>query len=253
MNRLSVFPIFFMFLALAGFTSCSSSESSGDGGGALYGSNPAAGIPDEEEEPEEQEPERLVEISTDFGVMKVKLYNSTPRHRDNFLKLAEEGFYDGTLFHRVIAGFMIQGGDPDSKTAEPGQRLGQGGPGYTVPAEIRRGNIHKKGALSAARLSDAVNPRRESSGSQFYIVEGNKFTSENFSAFETNRTYSAAEKQAYFDVGGYPGLDGQYTVFGEVIEGLGIIDEIARVRKDPNDRPLEDISMTVRVLDEVVE
>lgn len=184
-------------------------------------------------------------ISTDFGDMKVKLYNSTPQHRDNFIKLAGEGYYDGTLFHRVIQGFMIQGGDPDSRDATPGAQLGMGGPGYTIPAEI--GALHIKGALSAARTQ---NPQKASSGSQFYIVQGSPQTDQQLQsvAQRTGRPYSQAQIDLYKELGGTPQLDYEYTVFGEVVEGMEVIDEIAKVATAMADRPVEDVKMTVKLL-----
>lgn len=184
-------------------------------------------------------------ISTEFGDMKVKLYNSTPQHRDNFIKLANEGYYDGTLFHRVMANFMIQGGDPDSRGAAPGVQLGMGGPGYTIPAEI--GALHMKGALAAARTQ---NPQKASSGSQFYIVQGNPVTGEQLDmmAQRKGRSYTDLQKQLYQELGGRPDLDFEYTVFGEVVEGMEVIDAIAAVATAPDNRPLEDVSMTVKVL-----
>jgi cyclophilin family peptidyl-prolyl cis-trans isomerase len=161
-------------------------------------------------------------IHTDLGDMKGILFNETPKHRDNFIKLAKSGFYDGTLFHRVIQGFMIQGGDPGSKGAQPRQQLGAGGPGYTIPAEFNPNLRHKKGALAAARLGDGQNPQKASSGSQFYIVEG---------------------------ASGAHSLDNQYTVFGEVTEGLDVISKIAAVPKDQANRPLTDIKMTIRIVE----
>ena len=189
-------------------------------------------------------------IETDLGNMKVMLYNSTPQHRDNFVKLANEGFYDGTIFHRVISGFMIQGGDPDSKNPTPGRSYGSGGPGYTIPAEI--GSYHYKGALSAARQGDGVNPNRESSGSQFYVVQGTKQNEQtlNQMAGQNGVTYDQQSIDLYKELGGTPFLDGQYTVFGEVVEGMEVIDKIASVATDKSkgDRPLEDILMKVRIL-----
>ena len=184
-------------------------------------------------------------ISTDFGDMKVKLYNSTPQHRDNFIKLAGEGFYDGTLFHRVIEGFMIQGGDPDSRNAAPQQSLGLGGPGYTIPAEI--GALHMTGALAAARTN---NPAKESSGSQFYIVHGKPVSSAELDAIaaRAGKQYSDIQKQLYEELGGTPQLDFQYTVFGEVVEGFDVIDAIAQVKTQVGDRPVEDVAMTVKIL-----
>jgi len=188
-------------------------------------------------------------IHTEFGDIKVKLYNSTPKHRDNFIKLAEEGFYDSLLFHRVIPGFMIQGGDPDSKNAAPGQPLGQGGPGYTLAPEI--GELHYKGALAAARKGDSQNPERRSSGSQFYIVEGrpiNESLLQNMTQ-RTGTSYTPEQQQKYIEKGGYPPLDGQYTVFGEVVEGLDVVSKIAAVPRDRMDRPQNDIRMSVEIVD----
>ena len=184
-------------------------------------------------------------ISTEYGDMKVKLYNTTPKHRDNFVKLAEEGFFDSLLFHRVIEHFMIQGGDPDSKNASPDQVLGAGGPGYTLPAEI--GALHYKGALAAARLPDRGNPERNSSGSQFYIVDGQPVTEQNLQ--NIGKDYTPEQKQRYLEVGGAPILDGDYTVFGEVVEGMDVIDKIAAVPTGKANRPTRDIRMTVKIVD----
>ncbi|MCO6493996.1 MAG: peptidylprolyl isomerase [Phaeodactylibacter sp.] len=188
-------------------------------------------------------------IETEMGNMKVELYDSTPKHKENFIKLAEQGFYDSLLFHRVIPGFMIQGGDPDSKTARPGQPLGQGGPGYTIDAEI--GAVHTRGALAAARLADQVNPQRESSGSQFYIVAGQQFGEEMLNQVEQQNgiQYTPEQRKAYLENGGYPPLDGAYTVFGRVVEGMDVIDKIANVQRDRMDRPVQDIRMKVRIID----
>lgn len=184
------------------------------------------------------------EIITDFGTMKGFLYNETPRHRDNFVKLVKQGFYNGTLFHRVIPGFMIQGGDPDSRTAKPGQALGAGDAGYTVPAEFLPSLIHKKGALAAARQGDNVNPQKASSGCQFYIVEGKKYPASQLPA-----KYTDEQKKIYETIGGTPFLDGGYTVYGEITEGLDLIDKIANVERDQNDRPRKDVKMTVKLID----
>ncbi|GET30370.1 peptidylprolyl isomerase [Prolixibacter sp. SD074] len=248
----------------------------------------------------EKQKRPVVLIKTEYGDMKVLLYNETPQHRDNFLKLVKQGFYNGLLFHRVIPEFMIQGGDPQSRDAEPGQMLGNGGPGYTLPAEFRPGFFHKKGALAAARLGDQANPEKRSSGSQFYIVEGKVFTPQALDSLETMQTQREAqdiyhqlfmkkadsvrilqeqgkqieyadlldrlEKQAqdsaalhpfhfakqqretYTAIGGVPHLDGNYTVFGEVIEGLNVIDSIAHVKTDDHDRPVKDVKMTMKIL-----
>lgn len=185
------------------------------------------------------------EIETEYGTMKVKLYNTTPQHRDNFIKLAKEGFYDDLLFHRVINGFMIQGGDPESKDAPAGKRLGSGGPGYQIPAEI--GGLHIKGALAAARNN---NPQKKSSGCQFYVVQGKPISDQQLKSFESNKgvTYSEEQKQLYKTLGGTPQLDNDYTVFGEVVEGIEVVDKIAKVPTAPGDRPIEDVKMKVRIV-----
>lgn len=164
--------------------------------------------------------EDVIQLSTSFGDMYIWLYKATPLHRENFLKLANEGFYDGTTFHRIISGFMIQGGDPNSKDSDPSND-GQGGPGYTIPAEIRDTILHDRGALAAARLGNTVNPLKASSGSQFYICHSKSGTT---------------------------GLNGQYTVYGMVMKGLDVIDKVVVQPKDGNDRPLADIKMTVKVI-----
>ncbi len=188
-------------------------------------------------------------IETDMGNMKVELYNSTPGHRDNFVKLAKEGYYNDLLFHRVIKGFMVQGGDPDSRGAAAGQRLGMGGPGYTIPAEI--GAAHIKGTLAAARTGGPSNPEKKSSGSQFYIVQGNGPMQEaqiqNF-AKQKGITYSAEDIAAYKELGGTPALDNDYTVFGKVIEGLEVVDKIAATQTAPGDRPVTDVKMKISIL-----
>ena len=246
--------------------------------------------------------DHIVLIKTEFGEIKIKLYNETPRHRDNFINLANDGFYDNLLFHRVINEFMIQGGDPDSKNAKPEEELGNGGPGYELPAEIHFPKLfHKKGVIAAAREGDDVNPEKKSSGSQFYIVQGKTFTDEQFDKIE-NRVNGMKRNQIYYSlmseqkdslvalqksgkydeyqelqqrlkdkakrqlekqdkyiipdsirvvyktVGGTPHLDSNYTVFGEVIEGLNVIDSIAAAETDPNNRPVKDIRMTVEIV-----
>ena len=190
-------------------------------------------------------------ISTKFGDMKVLLYNETPKHRDNFVKLINKKFYDGTLFHRVIKNFMIQGGDPNSVNAKPDATLGNGGPGYTIDAEIVPKYFHKKGALAAARLGDRANPKKKSSGSQFYIVKGKIYGDKELDAMELRmgKKFSEEQREAYKTIGGTPNLDGEYTVFGEVIQGLNIIDKIAAVETDKaTNRPLKDIKMTIKVV-----
>ncbi len=250
-----------------------------------------------------QKKDFVVTINTKYGNMIALLYDDTPKHKANFIKLAKAHYFDSLLFHRVIGGFMIQGGDPNSKKAKPGESLGSGGPGYTVEAEFSPKLFHKKGALAAARLGGPSNPTKASSGSQFYIVEGTvlspsaadelvmdqsklnqglqQFVSKpehqsmrdtlgklyaagNMDAFK-KKIFSLApqiEKEtgikvtkdispemikAYTSVGGVPFLDGDYTVFGEVIKGMEVIDKIAAVKKDGADRPVEDVQMFVSV------
>lgn len=246
------------------------------------------------------EKDDVVTISTPYGDMVVILYDETPQHKQNFLKLAREKYYDSTLFHRVISGFMIQGGDPESKTAEPYAPLGNGGPGYTVPAELRPNLFHEKGSLAAARLGDNQNPERASSGSQFYIVQGTVIPEgqqrldydvipqafnicgtmpefkagmdslaifyragdragyeaalvkmvprmEKVTSLKLLKDVQPEKLKAYSTVGGVPFLDGSYTVFGKVVQGLDVIDKIAALQKDPNDRPLKDCAMSMSV------
>lgn len=180
-------------------------------------------------------------IHTDMGDIKVQLYNDTPQHRDNFVKLAKEGFYNGSSFHRVIRGFMVQGGGAPAGKAEVT---------YRVPAEILPNHFHKKGALAAARMGDQVNPKKESSGSQFYLVQGEKYTEAQLNQFEAQmgKKFSAEQRKAYTTVGGTPHLDGGYTVFGEVIEGMEVIDKIAAVQTGAGDKPVKEVKMTVKVL-----
>ena len=242
--------------------------------------------------------EMRVKIQTTLGDIVLRLYDETPLHRDNFLKLVKEGFYDGTLFHRVIKNFMIQGGDPDSKGAPADKMLGVGDPGYTIEAEIKDGLFHKRGALAAARQGDEVNPERRSSGSQFYIVWGQVYNDNQLRQFskqimmqklqaEFNKLVAshraeiiqmrrernhaglqelqeklAAEAESnvgktgltdnqlkiYSTIGGTPHLDGQYTVFGEVEEGLDVVEEIQNSATGRADRPLDDIEMRIVVV-----
>ena len=243
-----------------------------------------------------------VTFETNFGAITVALYNETPLHRDNFVKLAEEHYFDSLLFHRVIDNFMIQAGDPDSKGAPAGKTLGMGGPGYTIPAEFNTKFIHKKGALAAARRGGPQNPKKESSGSQFYIVVGQQVPMEQLDAMVAQKadqakaeyiqtklyepenkaylnelielqkagdrqnfmvkwqefndrykdslatvptfSYTEEQKNTYSTIGGTPHLDMDYTVFGEVIQGLDVVDKIAKVATDRNNRPLEDVIIT---------
>lgn len=185
----------------------------------------------------------LIEMETSVGTMTIELSDLTPKHRDNFIKLAEEGYYEGTLFHRVIKGFMAQGGDPQSKGASPSQRLGTGGPGYTVEAEFTNELAHVKGALAAARQGDAVNPEKRSSGSQFYIVDGRDVDENTLNRMEaqTGAIYPAEVRDQYLANGGTPFLDQGYTVFGQVTKGLDVLEEITAIPTDQADRPREDV------------
>jgi len=189
----------------------------------------------------------LVEISTSYGDMTVRLYDETPQHRDNFLKLVNEHFFDSLLFHRIIKGFMIQGGDPQSKHAAPGQMLGGGDVGYTIPAEFNANLYHKKGALCAARTE---NPEKKSSGCQFYIVQGRTWTDADLDNFDKQRTvkYTSTQREAYKTIGGYPPLDMGYTVFGEVTQGLDVLEKIAAVATQPGDRPTQDVRMKITLV-----
>ena len=192
--------------------------------------------------------QELILIETDYGNMKIALYDSAPLHKENFLKLAKEGFYDDLLFHRVINGFMIQGGDPESKDAPANKPLGAGGPGYTLDAEI--GAYHFKGTVAAARRGGPGNPEKKSSGSQFYIVQGRPANGAQLEQMASQKgiTYSAEDIARYEENGGTPFLDNDYTVFGEVVEGMEVIDKIANVQTAPGDRPIEDVKMKVSVV-----
>jgi peptidyl-prolyl cis-trans isomerase B (cyclophilin B) len=185
--------------------------------------------------------ETTVLIKTSMGNITLKLYNDTPKHRDNFIKLIKEGWYTGSPFHRVISGFMIQGG---------GNKDGRQDPGYTIDAEIKTNHFHKKGALAAARQGDDVNPLKKSSGSQFYIVQGTVLSNETLNSYEKryNTLYSAEQRKAYTTVGGSPWLDGAYTVFGEVVSGMDVIDKIAAVPVDGGKKPLTPVTMTIEVV-----
>lgn len=179
-------------------------------------------------------------METDLGTVEIQLFDKTPKHRDNFVKLAKEGYYDGLLFHRVIKDFMIQGGDPDSRNAKPGVMLGNGGLDYKVPAEFKKEFIHQKGALAAARDN---NPEKASSSTQFYFVVGKKFTKDEVEGFakRTGAKYTAEQIKIYEEVGGTPHLDNGYTVFGQITKGLQAIDNISIVPTNGSDRPTTDI------------
>ena len=196
---------------------------------------------------------RMVDITTTFGDIVVKLYDSTPLHRDNFIRLVKEGFYDSLLFHRVIAGFMIQGGDPQSKNAPDTVQLGAGeAPGDRIPAEFNPNYFHKKGALAAARDD---NPEKRSSNCQFYIVEGKPMSDTDLNMMECQIRnekpafrYTDAQRKIYNTLGGTPFLDQNYTVFGEVVKGMDVIDKIAEAQRDANDRPLQNVMMKMKML-----
>jgi cyclophilin family peptidyl-prolyl cis-trans isomerase len=189
-----------------------------------------------------EEKETIVVIKTSMGTIKAKLYNDTPLHRDNFIKLVNEGWYNGSPFHRVINEFMIQGGQ---------NKDGRLDPGYTVPAEFKSNHFHKKGVLAAARQGDQVNPKKASSGSQFYIVQGKVYDDKTLDMYESRmgKVFGARERQAYKTVGGTPFLDGEYTVFGEVIEGLEVVDKIAGVKTGRMDVPVEPVTIISITID----
>ncbi len=199
-----------------------------------------------------QEPVTKAKIETEYGTIIIKLYNETPQHRDNFIKLVKNGFYTDLLFHRVMQNFMIQGGDPDSKNAPANKQLGIGGPGYTVPAEFDSSFIHKKGALAAARQPDQVNPTKASSGSQFYIAQGQVYDSAQLQmmAMRTGMKYTPEQIATYTTIGGTPHLDMGYTVFGEVVEGLDVVDKIAAVQVGMANRPVKDVKFTITLIEE---
>ena len=186
--------------------------------------------------------ETLVLIKTSYGDITAKLYNDTPQHRDNFIKNIKEGWYNDSPFHRIIKGFMVQGG---------GNKDGRQDPGYTVPAEILPNHLHKKGALAAARTGDQVNPKKASSGCQFYIVQGTVLSNETLNSYEQryNTKYTEEQRKAYSTVGGTPWLDGGYTVFGEVVSGLDVIDKIANVPTGPGDKPVTPVTMKIEILE----
>ncbi len=203
----------------------------------------------------EQKTTKVV-METTAGTMEFVLYNETPKHRDNFIKLAQEQYFDSLLFHRVIKDFMIQGGDPDSKYAEAGVRLGEGGPDYRIDAEFIPTLHHRRGTLAAAREGDRVNPTKSSSASQFYIVWGKVYSPEEFDSMSQRMKelgmgeMTAEQKEIYTTVGGTPFLDGQYTVFGEITSGLEVVDKIQNVGTDNFDRPLQDVRiLSVKVIE----
>ncbi|MVT06844.1 peptidylprolyl isomerase [Chitinophaga tropicalis] len=192
---------------------------------------------------------RKVKVITPYGTMIIRLYDQTPKHRNNFIKLVKAHFYDSTLFHRVINTFMIQGGDPESRHARAGQVLGNGDTDYTVPAEFQLDLFHKKGALAAARDN---NPQKASSGCQFYIVQGKLWTDEQLDQLENTRLGGRKipldQREYYKKTGGTPQLDQNYTVFGQVIEGLEVIDKIASLKTDSHDRPLTDVPVKIKLV-----
>jgi len=193
-----------------------------------------------------------IRLTTDSGIIVIRLYDSTPLNRDNFIKLVRQHFYDSLLFHRVINDFMIQCGDPESKNAPPSIELGNGGPGYTIPAEFDTSLFHKKGVLAAAREGDQVNPQKASSGSQFYIVQGKIFSDAEMDAIEIKKGIKIPEnhRTVYRTIGGTPFLDMNYTVFGELESGNEVVDKIAGAARDANNRPLQDIRMKMEIIGE---
>lgn len=189
------------------------------------------------------QPELKFLIKTNMGDIKIKLYNDTPKHRDNFLKLVNEGWYEGSIFHRVINQFMIQGGGNAKKKEDPG---------YTIEAEILDDHFHVKGVVAAARMPDNVNPEKESSGSQFYIVQGRTFSDAELDMIQerTGHTFTEEQRNVYKTTGGTPHLDGSYTVFGEVYEGLDVVDQIAAVKTGGGDKPSQDVTFSVSIIEE---
>lgn len=192
----------------------------------------------------------LIEMETAYGIMKLELFFDAGKHRENFIKLVKEGFYDSLMFHRVIRNFMIQGGDPNSRTATKGQQLGSGGPGYKVDAEFGNHYYHVKGALAAARQGDGMNPEKKSSGSQFYIVQGSSVAPGTLDQLErrNDMVYSEEQRKLYYKYGGSPQLDTEYTVFGRVYEGFEVIDKIAAEQTNAWARPLKDLRFKCRVI-----
>lgn len=185
-------------------------------------------------------------LKTSLGEITLMLYDDTPMHRDNFVELVNDKFYDGILFHRVIPGFMIQAGDPNSKGAKSSEMLGSGTPGHNIPAEFKPARYHKKGALAAARQGDNVNPTRSSSGSQFYIVVGRTWSAaelENMEKTGSHPTFTPEQKKAYMEQGGYPSLDYAYTVFGEILKGMEVVENISKVKRDQRDRPSDNVTI----------
>ncbi|MBN1182157.1 MAG: peptidylprolyl isomerase [Bacteroidales bacterium] len=198
----------------------------------------------------QQKSNELYIIKTEFGNITFKLYDETPLHKENMIKLINQGFYKDLLFHRVIQNFMIQGGDPDSKNAPSDKVLGNGGLNYTIPAEFNINCIHKKGALAAARKGDQVNPLKESSSCQFYIVQGKVYTLPelNLLSKQMNTQFNDNQVKTYTTIGGVPYLDYNYTVFGEVVEGLAVVDKIAAQQVNNAKRPLKNITFTIEKL-----
>jgi peptidyl-prolyl cis-trans isomerase B (cyclophilin B) len=188
----------------------------------------------------------IVILQTTLGDIKIKLYDETPKHKENFIKLVQQGYYNGLLFHRVIPSFMVQAGDPNSRNARPGQPLGDGGPNYTIPAEFNAQHFHKKGAVAAARKGDDINPDKESSGSQFYIVQGRTLNASQLDALEKSgkhQPFTPEQRDFYTSQGGTPHLDNAYTVFGEVIEGMEVVDLISAVKTNERNRPFTDVKI----------
>ncbi|MDB5227555.1 MAG: peptidylprolyl isomerase [Bacteroidota bacterium] len=242
--------IFILLTLFAAFTMFAK-NANGEGNGKTAKSKPPKTTTEKKDSPpikvnSKMDTSKYVVISTDYGDIRIRLYDETPLHRDNFVKLAKQGFFDSTLFHRIIPSFMIQGGDPDSKKAAAGQPLGSGDVGYRVPAEFNKNLIHKRGVLAAARDG---NPQKASSGCQFYITQGRKYSEEELQQFISRKgnIWTEDQKKIYKEIGGTPMLDQDYTVFGEVVSGIETVDKILQEPRDGNDRPYKDIRMKVRV------
>lgn len=190
---------------------------------------------------------RIVEVTTDKGEFTIRLYEETEKYRKNFVRLVKDGFYDSLLFHRVIPDVIIQGGDPDSRTAAPGKYLGKGNVDYTIDPDFRY--VHTYGAVSGARTPDEVNPQKKSSGSQFFIVIGHPVTDQDLNKIEKEKgmRYTPEQRRLYKLVGGIPQFDQEYTVFGEVVKGMDVVKQISRVPRDANDRPSEDVRMFMKI------
>lgn len=232
--------LFILTVLFMAFQQSGCSQSNTQDKAQVASQTPAKETP--QEKPQGNSSETLVLIKTSYGDITAKLYNDTPKHRDNFIKNIKEGWYEDSPFHRIIKGFMVQGG---------GNKDGRQDPGYTVPAEILPNHIHVKGALAAARMPDQVNPQKASSGCQFYLVQGGIMNEETLNSYEQRygTKFSAEQRKAYTTIGGAPWLDGGYTVFGEVISGFEVIDKLAAVPTGPGDKPVNPVTMKIEILE----